>query len=156
MSLAPHIYLFFGLRQQKFVLSQFWRSESTVTRLAVPYASQQHMGGRCLPASSSCWFFQRPQHSLACRCIASISTSHVSFSKYYYYYLTPLCLCWGAQALPCCMRAFSGCSEQGLLSNCSAQASHGTGFSGLERCSGFSSCCPRALERGLSICGTQA
>ena len=128
----PLIFIWFWFKTTEICLSQFWRPESTIARLAVPYASQWHMGGRCFPAFSSCWFFQHPQHSLACRCIASISISHVSFWNYYCYYLTALCLCWGAQALPCCMRAFSSCSEQGLLSNCSAQASHGSGFSGRE------------------------
>ena len=33
-----------------------------------------------------------------------------------------------AQDLCCCMRTFSSCGEQGLLSSCSAQASHCGGF----------------------------
>lgn len=34
-----------------------------------------------------------------------------------------------APALRCCVWAFSGCSEQGLLSSCGARASRGGGFS---------------------------
>ena len=43
----------------------------------------------------------------------------------------------------CCMRAFSSCSEQGLLSSCGEWASH---------CGGFPSCWAQALECGLISC----
>jgi len=49
--------------------------------------------------------------------------------------------------LHCCLQAFSSCNELGLLSRCSAQASH---------CSGFSSCVAWALEHRLSSCGEWA
>ena len=45
------------------------------------------------------------------------------------------------------IRFFSSCSDQGLLSNCGAQASH---------CSGFSCCRARALRVGFSSCGSWA
>ena len=52
---------------------------------------------------------------------------------------------WAGSLLLC--RLFSGCSEQGLLSSCSAQASHWDGFS----------CCgPWALENRLYSWGTWA
>ena len=52
---------------------------------------------------------------------------------------------WAGSSLLC--RLFSSCSEQGLLSSCSAQASHWDGFS----------CCgPRAPEHRLSSWGTWA
>ena len=41
--------------------------------------------------------------------------------------------------LRCCVKAFSNCGEQGLLSSCGAPASH---------CGGFSCCRAQALERG--------
>ena len=58
------------------------------------------------------------------------------------------------------MRAFSFCGEGGLLSSCSAGASHCGGYS---RCGGqalghvgFDSCNEWTPERGLSSCGAQA
>ena len=45
--------------------------------------------------------------------------------------------------LPCCVSAFSSCSERGLFSICGMQASH---------CGGFSGCGAQAL--GLSSCGS--
>ena len=56
-----------------------------------------------------------------------------------------MCLFLAVLGLPCCMQAFSSCGERALLSACSAQASH---------CSGFSCC--RVQEHGLSSCGAQA
>ena len=71
-----------------------------------------------------------------------------SFLKISYLFLAALGLC-------CYMRAFSSCSEQGLLSSCGARASH---------CSGFS--CHKAWVLGargsvvaahrLGSCGSQA
>ena len=50
--------------------------------------------------------------------------------------------------LCCCTWAFSSCDEQGLLSSCSAWASH---------CGGFSCCGARALGHAVvSGCGTWA
>ena len=47
-------------------------------------------------------------------------------------------------ALRCCAWTFSSCGEQELLSNCGAQASHYSDFSGggawAVRCVGFRSC----------------
>ena len=48
--------------------------------------------------------------------------------SFVYLFLAPLGLC-------CCVRVFSSCGEQGLLSSCGAPASH---------CGGFSSCRARA------------
>ena len=42
---------------------------------------------------------------------------------------------------------FSSCGDQGLLSSCSALASH---------CGSFSCCGAQTLEHGLSSCGAQA
>ena len=42
----------------------------------------------------------------------------------------------------CCAQAFSSCSKQGLLSSCSAQDSH---------CSGFSHCRAQALGAWASV-----
>ena len=59
-----------------------------------------------------------------------------------------------------CVRAFSSCSEQGLLSSCGAWASHCSGFSCCRawvlRHAGFSSCSMWALGCGLSSCDTWA
>ena len=71
-----------------------------------------------------------------------------SFFKISYLFLAALGLC-------CFMRAFSSCSEQGLLSSCGARAAH---------CSGFSCCKARVLgaqasavaAHRLSSCGSQA
>ena len=53
-----------------------------------------------------------------------------------------------AQALHCCVWAFTSCSEWRLLSSCSARASH---------CSGFSCCRARAPEHeGISSCSLWA
>ena len=77
-----------------------------------------------------------------------------------------------ASGLPCCARAFSSCSEQGLLfvavrGLLIAWASHCGGFSccgaralgvqaSVVAACGLSSCGSRALEHRLSSCGTQA
>jgi len=50
-----------------------------------------------------------------------------------------ICLFYFVLGLHCCVRAFSGCGEQGLLTSCGAWASHGSGFS----------CC-RAQALGLA------
>lgn len=147
----PLIFIWFWFKTTEICSVTIHRPESTITRLAVPYASQQHMGGRCLPAPSSCWFFQRPQHCSACRCIASVSITPLlevvvslfgcsfDFGGVHRRSLITRGLCLG--------------NKQGLQSNCVFQASHGTGFSGLgARVQG---CCPWALG-GLSIRGTQA
>ena len=52
-------------------------------------------------------------------------------------------LLFAALDLCCCTRHFSSCSEQGLLSNCSVQASH---------CGGFSCCGAQAVDNRLSSC----
>ena len=65
-----------------------------------------------------------------------------------------------AQALHCCVWAFTSCSEWGLLSSCSTRASHCSGFSCCRArapgCEGISSCSLWALECALSGCGTWA
>ena len=48
----------------------------------------------------------------------------VFFFNYLFVYFTLTVL-----GLHCCVRAFSGCGEQGLLTSCGAWASHGNGFS---------------------------
>ena len=66
----------------------------------------------------------------------------------------------GCVGFCCCARAFSRCSEQGLLFCCSALASHRTGFS----CWGTQALGPtdfisrgsRTLEHGLGNCRAQA
>ena len=59
-----------------------------------------------------------------------------------------------------CMLAFSHSSEQGLLSSCSAWASHGCGFSCFRaqppRLPSFSRCGSQALEHKLNSCGARA
>ena len=62
--------------------------------------------------------------------------------------LTVLTLCW-------CIWAFSSCCKQGLLSSCSGQASHGSGFSCCGA-RGLTSCGSQALEHRLSSCGSLA
>ena len=66
------------------------------------------------------------------------------FLSVYYLFLTALGLC-------CCVCAFSSWGEQGLLSNCSAQASHCGGFS---CCKAWTLGCPKAcgifLEQELN------
>ena len=58
------------------------------------------------------------------------------------------CLFLAVLGLRCCTWAFSSCDEQGLLSSCSAWASH---------CGGFSCCGARALGHAVvSGCGTWA
>ena len=69
-------------------------------------------------------------------------------------------------SLPCCTKAFSGCSKQRLFSSCGVWASHCSGFScgtpalsswaSVTAAHGLSSCIPQALECGLSSCGTKA
>ena len=61
---------------------------------------------------------------------------------------------------PHCVQAFFSCSKQGVFSICSVRASH---CGGCFCCgalvlgrTGFRSCGSRALEQGLSSCGTQA
>ena len=72
-----------------------------------------------------------------------------------------------ALGLRCCLRAFSSCSEQGLLfvvvrrlltAVASLVAEHGLQAHGLQQLqhTGFSSCGLRALEHRLSSCGTRA
>ena len=62
-----------------------------------------------------------------------------------------------ALVLWCYMWAFSSCGEWGLLSSCSAWASHCSGFSCCRAqalgWAGFSSCGYQALEHRLSSCG---
>ena len=82
-----------------------------------------------------------------------------SFFKFIYLFLVSL-------GLHCCARAFSNCSEQGLLSSYSVQASHCSGFSccsawapgsqaSVAVAYGLSGCGSRALEHRLSSCGAQ-
>ena len=64
-----------------------------------------------------------------------------------------------ALGLHCCLWAFSSCWQWGLLSGCGAQASHCRRFSccrtqALRAC-GLSSSSLRALQHGLSSCGSQ-
>ena len=57
--------------------------------------------------------------------------------------------------LHCCAQAFSGCSEQGLLSSCALWATHSGGLSSCKaRALGCTACGSQALEYGLSSCGT--
>ena len=65
---------------------------------------------------------------------------HLAYNRYFkflkiYFVLSVLGVC-----VLCCIRAFSSCSKQELLSSCGARASHS---------SGFSCCKARALELGL-------
>ena len=55
---------------------------------------------------------------------------------YIYFYILFICLFLAVLGLCCFARAFSGYSEQGLLSSCGAWACH---------CSGFSCCGVQAL-----------
>ena len=65
-----------------------------------------------------------------------------SFNIYTLLYLFSIYLVLASLGLGCCMWAVSCGREWGLLSSCSAQASH---------CSGFSSCRARALDTRASI-----
>ena len=73
----------------------------------------------------------------------------------------------GVLGLHCCTQAFSSCRERGLLSSCSAWASHRGGFSccgaqaldtqaSVVAAQGLISCGAPALERGLSSRGAWA
>ena len=82
--------------------------------------------------------------------LTDISLRENLFNLFTYFILAPLALC-------CCIQSFSNCGEQGLLSNCGAQASHCGGLSCCRvwtlGCTGFSSCGSWALECGLSSWG---
>ena len=78
------------------------------------------------------------------------------FSFFILFYFVYLSL--AALGLRCCTRAFSSCSEWGLLF-VAVRGSHCSGFSccGARALgAGFSSCSSRALERRLSSCGARA
>ena len=89
-------------------------------------------------------------------------------NNYYYYFklINLFYLSLASLGLSCCARAFSSCSEQGLLfiavrrllivvaSHCGARALGAWASVGVPR--GLSSCGSRALERRLSSCGAQA
>ena len=70
-----------------------------------------------------------------------------------------MCLFLAVLGLRCCVVFFSSCDEQGLLSNCCAQASHCGDFCcgawALGRM-GFSSCGSQALKHRLSRSGAWA
>ena len=71
-------------------------------------------------------------------------SSSVLFKMYVYNFYVFTFGCAGSSLL--CM-LFSSCGEWGQLSSCGEWASH---------CSDFSRLCSRALEHGLSCCGTWA
>ena len=74
-----------------------------------------------------------------------------------FFFNTFICLfyCLAVLGFHCCMQAFSSCVKQGLLSSCSARASHCSGFS----CWGALALGSQALavgSCGLSSCGSQS
>ena len=92
--------------------------------------------------------------------------SEAQIQEFTFIYLVILFL--AAPGLHCCTRAFSSCSEQGLLSNYGARASHYSSFSHCKAQApgkwtsvavgqGLNSCGSWALEHSdFSSCGMQA
>ena len=111
-----------------------------------PYCSSQWAISVCIPTSSVGGF-------LSLHTVFSIYHLQIFKNNFIYLFLASV-------SLFCCIQAFSGCSEQGLVCSCSAQASHCGGFScwGAQvlGCVGFSRCGLQAPELRLSGSGTSA
>ena len=78
----------------------------------------------CCGVYPFCWWFQRTSFGF----LTFISCLFPVLS-FIYLFLAALGLQCGAWVLYCCIQALSSGGEQGLLSSCSAQASHCGGFS---------------------------
>ena len=103
------------------------------------------------PAPQQRWLFQVGSHPCKFSELNSSELFFLSLSLFFFWLVRGLC---------CYTRAFSSCGKQELLSSCSAQASHCSGFScwgaqALE-CEGFGSCSLQAPEHRFSSCVARA
>ena len=104
------------------IYSQRHLAQSTSSLEKVPLSFESWLSGPTLPGA--------PRHSLGWAWRPSIHPHHALSSLF-----KKINLFLVASALPCCARAFSSCSDWGLLSSCGG---------------GSSPCGPRALQRAGS------